>query len=518
MALITGSSTIDWSTISLGQVNFEADIAQFATRVDQIITEFVNFQFIPISATSTTLVVDLFSGGRLTLTGSSGFDVLNSLTFRNPPDGSGEVIRFTGTFDGIGDELLTSATIGSMGFSETFKGTITVPQSWPFSGNYTGTVTSVIVQIGSATATFSGNFNLDGNEIDANLIGTVTGISVVSGANTIKMTGLTLDVDVIEAALASSQLATLNDLFSVVGNQLAGNDTLTYASPLGIELFGGAGDDTITGGTGPDVLHGGTDNDVLNGAAGNDILNGDDGNDILSGGLGQDTANGGAGNDQITMLVTSGNVDMIDAGDGTDTLVLSGVVPGNHMVVIDLSSATNQIVSIGDVVGASTESGLENVNAALIGSSVTVTGSDGDNVIIGSIGNDQLTGGLGQDGGAGNDQITMLVTAGDVDVADGRAGTDTLALVGGVDGDGVVVVNLSSLTDQVTRIGTADPESLVQKNFENLDASGLGSSVNVTGSAGANLLIGSSGNDNINGGAGNDTLDGGAGDDAMDGG
>ena len=111
----------------------------------------------------------------------------------------------------------------------------------------------------------------------------------------------------------------------------------------------------------------------------------------------------------------------------------------------------------------------------------------------------------------------MLVTAGAVDIADGGAGIDTLALVGVVDGDGVVVVDLSSLTDQVTRIGTVDPESLVQKNFEHLDASGLGSSVHATGSAGANLLIGSDGADQLTGNAGNDQLNGGAGDDVLDG-
>ena len=56
---------------------------------------------------------------------------------------------------------------------------------------------------------------------------------------------------------------------------------------------------------------------------------------------------------------------------------------------------------------------------------------------------------------------------------------------------------------------------LVQNNFENMDASGLGGSVTATGSAGTNRLIGSSGSDTITGGGGNDTLDGGAGDDSL---
>ncbi len=39
-------------------------------------------------------------------------------------------------------------------------------------------------------------------------------------------------------------------------------------------------------------------------------------------------------------------------GTDTDTLVLSGVVPGNHVVVVDLSSTTDQVVSIGGVADA----------------------------------------------------------------------------------------------------------------------------------------------------------------------
>ena len=103
----------------------------------------------------------------------------------------------------------------------------------------------------------------------------------------------------------------------------------------------------ITGGPGPDTLNGGPDNDVLNGLGGNDTLDGGAGDDTLIGGLGQDIVNGGAGNDQITMLVTAGNEDTIDAGADTDTLVLSGVVPGNHVVGVDLASSTDQVVSIG---------------------------------------------------------------------------------------------------------------------------------------------------------------------------
>ena len=111
---------------------------------------------------------------------------------------------------------MTSATIGSTGFSETFKGNIIIPATFPDPpGNYSGTLTSLVVKIGAATATLSGNFSLTGDLVSASLTGTVTGISVVSGTNTIKMTGLSLSLDVLEAALASPDLDTVDDLFSV---------------------------------------------------------------------------------------------------------------------------------------------------------------------------------------------------------------------------------------------------------------------------------------------------------------
>ena len=209
MAQITGSSTINWSDISLAQVDFETDIVTFVNRVDEIIAELDDHGSArPVSATPTSIVVDLFSGGRLTL-GGSGFDgtspfIINSFNFKNPPDGTGEVIRFTGTLDGIGNDPLTSATIGSTGFSETINGNIIIPETFPDPpGNYTATLTSLVVKIGSAKGTLSGNFSLTGDLVSASLTGTVTGISVVSGTNTIKMTGLSLSLDVVEAALGS---------------------------------------------------------------------------------------------------------------------------------------------------------------------------------------------------------------------------------------------------------------------------------------------------------------------------
>jgi len=89
------------------------------------------------------------------------------------------------------------------------------------------------------------------------------------------------------------------------------------------------------------------------------------------------------------------------------------------------------------------------------------------------------------------------------------AGTDTLMLSGKVGGTGVVIVDLSSATDQVVSIGGV-ADALTQKNFERIDATGLGSSVNATGRSDADIMAGSDGNDTLSGGDGHDVLNGGA--------
>jgi Ca2+-binding RTX toxin-like protein len=292
----------------------------------------------------------------------------------------------------------------------------------------------------------------------------------------------------------------------------------------------------LTGNTLSNTLIGNDADNLLSGLAGNDTLNGNDGNDTLDGGLGQDTVNGGAGNDQVTMLVTAGNVDTIDAGADTDTLSLSGAVGGNGLVVVDLS-AGDQVVSIaGDPNrDIQVQTGFENVNGALLGSAMTVTGSTGDNVIVGSNGNDTITGGAGNDtligglgrdnlqGGIGNDVILLNSVAefAPGETIDGGDGTDTLRYTGATAGtltltnlvtniEGVEIANIAGLTTGLAAI--------------NVNAAAVGNALTMTGNNGANVLtgtldddtlVGNGGNDTLNGDWGNDTLNGGLGNDTF---
>ncbi len=250
----------------------------------------------------------------------------------------------------------------------------------------------------------------------------------------------------------------------------------TVANTVKIQMFGQAGDDTLTideangampaalmfGGTGNDTLTGGSGNDMLFGEAGNDILLGKGGNDLLFGGAGNDTLTGGAGDDQMfgqagndRMIWNPGDgTDLMEGGDGTDTAEVNGgngaevfTITANGTRVrfdrvtpapfsLDIGTTENLVVNANggdDVITAG--NGLANLIKLTIDGGAgndTITGGDGDDMLLGGDGNDVITGGRGSDTallGAGND--TFVWNPGDgSDVVEGQDGTDTLQFNG----------------------------------------------------------------------------------------
>jgi serralysin len=181
----------------------------------------------------------------------------------------------------------------------------------------------------------------------------------------------------------------------------------------------------------------------------------------------------------------------------------------------------------------------------------TLTGTAENDVIIGRDGNDQIGGGQGDDiliGGAGNDSLGDGgdASSGGDDLLIGGSGNDNLSSVGGRDillgGDGNDNLDMFALhafdggvvsggdgVDNFVFFGQASRVDLGQGVLEGatLNSGVAGtlhlhgieffqyigpSDVQITGSAANNFLTGSGGNDTINGGAGNDSLDGGGGD------
>ena len=236
-----------------------------------------------------------------------------------------------------------------------------------------------------------------------------------------------------------------------------GNDTIALDESNGAlpaaNLFGGAGNDTLTGGSGNDMLFGQTGNDTLNGKGGADLLFGGDGNDVLTGGTGNDQDFGEAGDDRMVWNPGDGT-DLFEGGDGNDTAEVNGgngaetfTITANGTRVrfdrinpapfsLDIGTTENLVLHANggdDVITAS--NGLASlISLTLDGGdgNDTITGGDGADTLIGGDGNDVVTGARGNDVaslGAGDD--TFVWNPGDgSDTVEGGSGFDTLLFNG----------------------------------------------------------------------------------------
>ena len=231
----------------------------------------------------------------------------------------------------------------------------------------------------------------------------------------------------------------------------------------------------------------------ITGTAAANTITGGSGNDTIDGGGGTDVISAGVGNDTVSYYGTEAS---IDGGTGSNTLVLR-------------TSATVDLGNVDVTTGNSiTVANFQNADASALSSAVSITGSSSANTITGGSGNDSIDGAGGADAiaaGAGNDTVTYRGTESSID---GGADIDTLILAAS---GGTTAINLSVAagSDQTT----GDTVSIA--NFENVDASALGSALTVTGSSAANTITTGSGNDIIDGGGGADVIVAGGGNDSV---
>lgn len=108
---------------------------------------------------------------------------------------------------------------------------------------------------------------------------------------------------------------------------MSGNDTIKGGSSFSNDLYGGAGNDTLTGQAGDDRLMGGT---------GNDKLNGGKGSDLIVGGAGVDTLTGGAGNDLFIFFAGDSSLQQASMDVITDFKVKD-----NDKLVFDFQNTVN---------------------------------------------------------------------------------------------------------------------------------------------------------------------------------
>ena len=338
----------------------------------------------------------------------------------------------------------------------------------------------------------------------------------------------------------------------VPGQTLVGTDRSEslFGIDLGdtITLLGG--NDYALGRYGNDLIDGGAGIDSLAGDQGNDTLLGGDGNDMLEGGAGLDHISGGAGDDTILFY----DADVIDGGDGVDTLVVSELdtgtpidldarlLPRDGPILLDGQEGTGLeairvglgYLSWGDdrfLLGALWTMGLDlyggdgddqimagNGDSQLFGErgDDVLTSCDGDDTLDGGSGIDRVSAGGGDDtvsndalvagerfdGGGGNDTLTLRAGEAAVSFEVTSAGAVTLA-----DGGKATIRRFEAV--QVALSKSDDTVVLGANSKMRLVADGL---------AGNDRLVGGAGDDALTGGAGNDVLDGGTGRNVLSGG
>jgi Ca2+-binding RTX toxin-like protein len=205
-------------------------------------------------------------------------------------------------------------------------------------------------------------------------------------------------------------------LFGQGGNDVLRIDELNGPMPPA-DLFGAAGNDTLTGGSGADRVYGQAGTDRL-------VTNGGPGADLVEGGEGEDTVefNGTDGAETLTATANGTRVRFDRLGQGA--------------FYLDIGAVENLVVNANG--GADTFTATGNL-ASLI--KLNVDGGSGDDTISGSNGNDTLAGGDGNDfvdGQQGQD-ATLLGAGDDIfqwdpgdssEDVDGASGSDRLVFNG----------------------------------------------------------------------------------------
>jgi Ca2+-binding RTX toxin-like protein len=331
-----------------------------------------------------------------------------------------------------------------------------------------------VSQVAIDLSAMPGSGHGDGAADTVNVSGTTCDdrISVVSSGSSVVVNGLPAQVTVSGADAGADVLAGNGG----VGNDNI--NASGVHGQVNLSLNGGDGDDSITGSAGNDVVNGGRGNDVAMLGAGNDtfVWNPGDGNDTVEGQAGNDTLvfNGANINEKfdisangsrvrlsrdvagITMdlhgvetldVNTQGGADDVTVNDltGTDVsevkidLGVNGTADGAaDTITLNATNGDDAITIVNDngvitVRGLGADVTITDFDAndkivinglggddvieasGLSGMQLVANGGDGDDVLIGSAGNDVLNGGAGDD---------MLIGGPGLDVLDGGTGNN----------------------------------------------------------------------------------------------
>ena len=281
---------------------------------------------------------------------------------------------------------------------------------------------------------------------------------------------------------------------TLVGNNL--NNVLRGSNSFNDLLDGGTGADTMIGGGGSDWYYVDNAGDVVveslaaSGGTGDTIVTGfayyqlQDGVELLSGTAAKQTL---VGNDGHNWLMSKGGGDTLIGGLGDDLYEIQtgDLIVENPGEGTDLVRTTFLTYTLPD--------NLEQLQATSFTTAQTLIGNSADNLIIGTLLNNQS------------------------DTIDGRAGADRM--IGYHGSDVYYVDNVGDTIEEESHHGTADQvrttvDYAAPVNVEILVA-WAGTGLKLSGNGLVNTITGGAGNDVLIGGLGADSLEGGAGGDAF---
>jgi Ca2+-binding RTX toxin-like protein len=478
---------------------------------------------INVSAVPTKIIgqFDLFGGtGNDTVRGSVAADNLaggdnNDLLLWNHGDGSDNIIGGAG-FDTLrltGAAVADSILLGSIGGQTKLihgpDGAILTLQEME---------RVQIATLGGADVVLVQNLAGTGiGEVAIDLAATVGGktadtksdgvaFSGTAGGDTIVLSMLGSKISVSGlAATASVDQVGKTDIITIIGGN--GPDLISAgtiaAGKAVLQLLGGDGDDAIVGSNGNDSVVGGTGNDTVTLGAGNDefICVASDGTDDVNGGAGNDVFKfaSGAGLGHVIISSDSGKVDF-------NRIAESAIANLDDIERIELAGGIGfDVIEVDNLAG--TDAKLVKIDLGSTG------GTKGDSVAdFVSI-----------DGSAGNDLVTIALSAGTISVKGLPAqvtishfeALDSITYNAGGGNDSLSVAAVPTL--RIGMLGGAGNDRLTGNSAFNF-IDGEADNDTLSGAAGNDSLLGGSGNDKLDGGDGNDGLLGGAGNDNLIGG
>lgn len=236
---------------------------------------------------------------------------------------------------------------------------------------------------------------------------------------------------------------------------------------------------------------------TLTGAAKSETFTGSAQNDTIDAGGGNDTVQAGAGNDEIVVRGTEASGDLVNGGDGSDTLHVLGTAG----VTLNNVNATNSLNPGGidgieiwsgngkELLGTGKDNSFDLSKVAVSGLSFidggsgndTITGPNGGADLRGNSGNDVLKGGTGSDilsGGGGNDFLTggdgidtfAFEKGGNTDhISDFQTGIDHIQLSRALFAD-MVAVKAATVFDDVAHTATITSKAGVVIVIDGMDA------------------------------------------------